>query len=101
MYATRWDQKPPRGIMDALAVTASFCAGNGRLFATIGPCLSVGSNRLLWLAGAYWPPPEQLLFSRRAQMSEKCIGSRHTHEQSVLAQAHDCTSFPGIMPGNH
>jgi hypothetical protein len=41
----------PRDIMEALAVTASFCAGNGRLFATIGPCLSVGSNWLLWLAG--------------------------------------------------
>jgi hypothetical protein len=41
----------PRGMMEALVVTASICAENGRLFATIGPCLSVGSNWLLWLAG--------------------------------------------------
>src|ERR1035437_1568743 len=35
--------------MEALAVTASFCAGNGRFFATIRPCLSVDSNWLLRL----------------------------------------------------
>jgi len=38
-------------MLEALADLASFRAGNGRLFSTIGPCLSVGSNWLLWLAG--------------------------------------------------
>jgi hypothetical protein len=32
-------------------------------------------------------------------MSKKRIGSRHTHEQSVLAQEHDRTSFEGVSPG--
>jgi hypothetical protein len=41
----------PSGIMEALAVTAFFCAGNDRFSAIIGPCFRVGSNRLLGLTG--------------------------------------------------
>src|ERR1035437_6104597 len=65
-----------------LSVTASFCAGNGRLFATIGPCLSVGSNRLLWLAGGE-------LAAKTSSILENCL-----LEESAIAMLHERSSAP-------